>query len=72
MTRRELLAMPAAALSPAPPVNRIEVFPAPDGVNAYFRFLPKPFALSGGALEVPRGPGLGVEVDEERVRKGKA
>jgi L-alanine-DL-glutamate epimerase-like enolase superfamily enzyme len=31
-------------------------------------FLAKPFALEDGALPVPTGPGLGVEVDEERVR----
>jgi L-alanine-DL-glutamate epimerase-like enolase superfamily enzyme len=31
-------------------------------------FLKKPFALENGALRVPLGPGLGVEVDEEKVR----
>lgn len=32
-------------------------------------FLKKPFALQDGALAVPAGPGLGVEVDEEAVRR---
>jgi L-alanine-DL-glutamate epimerase-like enolase superfamily enzyme len=32
-------------------------------------YLKKPFALEGGALRVPTGPGLGVEVDEEKVRR---
>ncbi|MBL8210931.1 MAG: hypothetical protein JNK87_09480 [Bryobacterales bacterium] len=32
-------------------------------------FLKKPFALQDGALAVPTGPGLGVEVDEEAVRR---
>jgi len=31
-------------------------------------FLKKPFALEDGALRVPAGPGLGVEVDENAVR----
>ncbi|MBL8236082.1 MAG: hypothetical protein JNM66_01580 [Bryobacterales bacterium] len=32
-------------------------------------FLKTPFKLEDGALRVPTGPGLGVEVDEEKVRK---
>ena len=32
-------------------------------------FLKKPFVLKDGALAVPTGPGLGVEVDEEQVRR---
>jgi L-alanine-DL-glutamate epimerase-like enolase superfamily enzyme len=32
-------------------------------------FLKKPFELEDGALRVPAGVGLGVEVDEEKVRK---
>jgi len=32
-------------------------------------FLKKPFTLEDGALRVPAGPGLGVEVDEEKVRR---
>ncbi len=32
-------------------------------------FLKKPFALEDGALAVPTGPGLGVEVDEAKVRE---
>ena len=32
-------------------------------------FLREPFRLEGGALKVPTGPGLGVEVDEQKVRK---
>lgn len=32
-------------------------------------WLRKPFVLEGGALRVPRGPGLGVEVDEEKLRR---
>ena len=31
-------------------------------------FLKTPFVLEDGALRVPRGPGLGVEVDEPKVR----
>lgn len=31
-------------------------------------FLKKPFVLADGALRVPTGPGLGVDVDEEKVR----
>ncbi|MFB3829233.1 MAG: DUF6807 family protein [Bryobacteraceae bacterium] len=33
-------------------------------------FLKTPFAVTGGAIATPAGPGLGVEVDEERVRHG--
>lgn len=32
-------------------------------------FLKTPFRLEAGALRVPSGPGLGVEVDEEKVRR---
>jgi L-alanine-DL-glutamate epimerase-like enolase superfamily enzyme len=32
-------------------------------------FLKKPFVLEDGALVVPTGPGLGVDVDEEAVRR---
>lgn len=32
-------------------------------------FLRQPIAVKDGAAEVPQGPGLGVEVDEERVRR---
>ncbi|MBI4893985.1 MAG: mandelate racemase [Acidobacteria bacterium] len=32
-------------------------------------WLKKPFVLEDGALRVPTGPGLGVEVDEEKVRR---
>jgi muconate cycloisomerase len=32
-------------------------------------YLKKPFELKDGALEVPTGPGLGVEVDEVLLRK---
>ena len=35
-------------------------------------YLRKPFAQRGGELAVPAGYGLGVDVDEEKVRKGKA
>ena len=35
-------------------------------------YLRKPFELKDGALEVPTGPGLGVEVDEEKLRKVNA
>lgn len=35
-------------------------------------YLKKPFELKGGTLEVPTGPGLGVEVDESKLRKVKA
>lgn len=35
-------------------------------------FLRTPFQLIDGALEVPMGPGLGVEVDEDKVRKASA
>lgn len=32
-------------------------------------FLQKPLVVKDGELEVPRGPGLGVEIDETRIRK---
>ncbi|MCC6391506.1 MAG: mandelate racemase, partial [Bryobacterales bacterium] len=32
-------------------------------------FLKKPFQLEDGTLPVPTGPGLGVEVDEDAVRR---
>lgn len=32
-------------------------------------WLKEPFRLEDGALRVPRGPGLGVEVDEEKLRR---
>ena len=35
-------------------------------------YLQTPFVLKDGALEVPTGPGLGVQVDEEKLRKVKA
>ncbi len=35
-------------------------------------YLKQPFVLKDGALEVPTGFGLGVEVDEEKLRKVKA
>ena len=35
-------------------------------------FLRKPLAVEGGAIDVPAGAGLGVEVDEDRVRRGTA
>jgi L-alanine-DL-glutamate epimerase-like enolase superfamily enzyme len=35
-------------------------------------FLRKPLAVKNGEIEVPGGPGLGVEVDEERARKAAA
>ena len=31
--------------------------------------LAKPLAFSGGHVQVPSGPGLGIEVDEARVRR---
>jgi L-alanine-DL-glutamate epimerase-like enolase superfamily enzyme len=34
--------------------------------------LRRPLTATNGEIEVPRGPGLGVEVDEDRVRKGLA
>ncbi len=34
-------------------------------------YLKNPFKLKDGALEVPSGPGLGVEPDEEKLAKGK-
>jgi L-alanine-DL-glutamate epimerase-like enolase superfamily enzyme len=34
-------------------------------------FLRKPILVKGGEAEIPVGPGLGVEVDEQRVRKGQ-
>ena len=34
--------------------------------------LRRPLIVKNGEAEVPAGPGLGVEVDEEHVRKGKA
>jgi L-alanine-DL-glutamate epimerase-like enolase superfamily enzyme len=34
-------------------------------------YLRSPFVLQDGALEVPTAPGLGVEVDEEKLRKVK-
>lgn len=33
-------------------------------------YLQQPFVLKDGALEVPTGPGLGVTVDEKKLRKG--
>lgn len=33
-------------------------------------FLRKPLTAVGGDIEAPAGPGLGVEVDEDRVRRG--
>jgi L-alanine-DL-glutamate epimerase-like enolase superfamily enzyme len=44
-TRRELLFSTlagAAAANAAPPITRVEIFPAPYRVTAYFRFFPKP------------------------------
>ncbi len=35
-------------------------------------FLKKPLIVKDGEIEIPSGPGLGVEVDEARVRKGQA
>jgi len=33
-------------------------------------YLKQPLGVKGGQIEVPLGPGLGVEVDENKVRKG--
>ncbi len=35
-------------------------------------YLKTPFQLKDGALEVPGGPGLGVEIDEDKLRKVKS
>jgi L-alanine-DL-glutamate epimerase-like enolase superfamily enzyme len=35
-------------------------------------FLRKPLVVSNGAIDFPAGPGLGVEVDEQRVRRERA
>ncbi len=35
-------------------------------------YLRRPLVIKDGAIEVPKGPGLGVEVDEERVRADSA
>jgi L-alanine-DL-glutamate epimerase-like enolase superfamily enzyme len=35
-------------------------------------YLKSPFQLKDGALEVPGGPGLGVDVDEDKLRKVKS
>jgi L-alanine-DL-glutamate epimerase-like enolase superfamily enzyme len=35
-------------------------------------FLSRPLQVANGEIEVPGGPGLGVEVDEEKVRRGAA
>ncbi len=35
-------------------------------------FLKKPFVLRDGGIDVPTGPGLGIEVDEAKVRRGRA
>src|SRR5262245_58989148 len=43
LSRRAVLAMPlAAAARTAPAIRRIEVFPAPYPVTAYFKFFAKP------------------------------
>jgi muconate cycloisomerase len=34
-------------------------------------FLEKPLEVEDGKMAVPTGPGLGVEIDEERVREGR-
>ncbi len=31
-------------------------------------FLEKPMVVSGGDIEIPRGPGFGVQIDEKRIR----
>jgi L-alanine-DL-glutamate epimerase-like enolase superfamily enzyme len=35
-------------------------------------YLRRPLRVQNGEIEVPAGPGLGVEVDEDKVRKGSA
>ncbi len=45
LNRREILGLPfaaAAAARTAPAITKVEVFPAPYRVTAYFRFFPKP------------------------------
>ncbi len=32
-------------------------------------YLRKPFVIEGGEIEVPEGPGLGAEIDEEKIRR---
>ena len=34
-----------------------------------FGYLKTPFVLKEGCLEIPRGPGLGIEVNEDAVRE---
>jgi len=44
----------------------------PDLVGPYLNaddITKEPFEVKNGALEVPKGPGLGVELDEEKVKK---
>jgi len=44
----------------------------PDLVGPYLNaddIIKEPFEVKNGSLEVPKGPGLGVELDEEKVKK---
>jgi galactonate dehydratase len=40
------------------------------GLNAGADYLKRPFEVVGGYIEVPEGLGLGIELDEEKVRGG--
>lgn len=52
------------------PVTRIEGVDGPEIAGVYYRddVIASPLRFEDGALLVPDGPGLGVEVDEEKVR----
>jgi len=34
-----------------------------------FDVLSKPFSIGDGLIQVPTGPGLGIEVDEDKIRE---
>ncbi|WP_026875228.1 mandelate racemase/muconate lactonizing enzyme family protein [Jiangella gansuensis] len=60
----------AAGLQVSAAVENLAAFEyQPTSVDVGQRILQQPLAVHPGAVELPAGPGLGVDVDEEAVRK---
>jgi muconate cycloisomerase len=62
---------PAVAYACVIPVTRLEDNAPTNVAGAFFTddIITEPFGYVDGALEVPRGPGLGITVDEAKLRR---
>lgn len=64
-------AMPGARLASVCPVTTVSGSPGPSTAGVYYTddVVTEPFRFVDGRVMVPEGPGLGVEVDMEKVEK---